>query len=80
MIVFFVVVKITFKSQRVLCNLRTLDELLNQLIYVIFPPTAPDRPNDFHRYHTDAPLEKSSALHIPVNFLIDVLFDQLRKV
>lgn len=77
MIVFFVVVKITFKSQRVLCNLRTLDELLNQLIYVIFPPRQPR--TDFHQYHTDAPLEKSSALHIPANFLLDILFDQLRK-
>ena len=43
-----------------------------------FPPRQPR--TDFHQYHTDAPLEKSSALHIPANFLADVLFDQLRKV
>ena len=42
-----------------------------------FPPRQPR--TDFHQYHTDAPLEKSSALHIPANFLIGVLSDQLRK-
>ena len=42
-----------------------------------FPPRQPR--TDFHQYHTDAPLEKSSTLHIPANFLLDVLFDQLRK-